>query len=277
MATRQVCISSRIQPVNNVINRNQISVNLTQPIVCPRGYDIYCTLVDSQIPNSYNAVDENNNVITLTARYGTLSTQITTTIPVGNYTAATLVTAWGAARGRLINFTLGGAACTSNISLTASNSFFTLKVNSVTGVPSGAGASPSWSFDINNNVLGFVNQSFTTTATKAYCAPNFSPRYYIIASSLNTFNQFPAAGLEVPVRILGRVPCTAASGYIETYTNPGLSPLKLADRVISNFDITLLNDLAKPINLLGYDWSCALQFEFIAKIELRGDYWNDEE
>ena len=276
MATRQVCISSRIQPVSNVISKNQIYVNLCQPIVAPRGYDIYCSLVDAQIPNVMNNVNDNNATITFTAKYGTLRATVSLTLTQGNYTPATLVTLWGAA-GRVLNFTLNGTACSANILLTQVNGIFTLKINGApTGLPTGAGPTPSWSFDITNSLLGFVEQTFTTAGTRAACAPNLSPRYYLIASTLNTLNQFPAAGLDMPVKFIGRVPFTAAYSYTEVYTNPGLSPLKLADRVISNFTLMLLDDMARPVDLLGNDWACSLQFEFLPKIELRGDYWEGD-
>lgn len=241
-------------------------MSLPTPIECPKSCDIYCTVVDAQIPNSYYTVDDRNNTITFTMKYGTLSTNVSYIVPPGNYTAATLATVFSNAR--VLNFTLGGAACSASLALAATTtSFLTLKVNSVTRTPAGAGASPSWSAIITNALLGFYSQSIAIGATVTGVAfPGLTNRFYLIGSTLNSLNQLPAQGFEAPVKVLCKVPLTASAGYTEQFLNPCAGSIKIANRVISEFDIFVLDDLGKNINFLGFDWSATLQFEYLPKI-----------
>ena len=272
--SRQVIVNSRLCPVVNTTYRNRCTVSLSTPILCPKSCDAYATVIDAQIPNTYNQVDTRNSAVSLTFRYGTLSVSQTYNFPTGNYTTSTLASTWGS-NGKIFNFTLGGAACSANVALTVSGSQMSMKINSTTGTPTGAGASPSWSVQVTSPLLGFSTQSFTTTATVGATLPQLSMRYYLIGSSLNTFNQLPVSGYEAPVKVLCKIPLTAAPGYTEQFVNPCASPLKVANRVISEFQIAVLDEFGNDLNLLYNDWSCCVQIEFLPKITDGPDYWEE--
>ena len=59
--SRQIIVSSRMCPVANTVFRNRVTVNLPTPIECPKSCDMYASVVDAQIPNTYNTVDDRNS------------------------------------------------------------------------------------------------------------------------------------------------------------------------------------------------------------------------
>jgi hypothetical protein len=79
-------------------------------------------------------------------------------------------------------------------------------------------------------------------------------------------SQIPTAGYLVPQNPICKIPYTAAPGYTELYINPCPTPLKLADRIVTSFDLAILDDLGNEMSFNYFDWACTLQFEFIPKI-----------
>jgi hypothetical protein len=240
---------------------------------------MYASVVDAQIPNNYLNVDERNNTVMVTFRFGTLSSLQVYRFPPNTYTTASLIANWGGAptaTGKTFNFTLGGAACSANVVFATSESVLTARLNTIpTGTPAGAGPGASWTAVLHSPLLGFYDRAFQTTAVPG-SIPALSLRHYIIASTLNTFNQLPTAGYEAPVKVLCKVPCTAPPNFTEQFLNPGASPLKIANRVISDFEIAVLDDFGKDINLRSADWSCTVQIEFLPRITDGPNYWVEE-
>lgn len=266
-------------PVANPVFRNRVTVNLPTPIECPKSCDMYASVVDAQIPNTYNTVDDRNSAVTFTFRFGTLSSQQAYSFPSNNYTTATLASTFGATKG--FTFSLGGAACSMTVGLSIFNAVgapataavFRVALTAATGTPAGAGPGAVWSGVVHSPLLGFYDQGFQTTPVSG-SVPALSLRHYIIASTLSTFNQLPTtAGYEAPVKVLCKVPCTAAPNFTEQFLNPGASPLKIANRVVESFEIAVLDDFAKDINLRSADWSCTVQIEFLPRILDGPNYW----
>lgn len=280
--SRQIIVNSRV--LGSFTNR--CSVILPTPLECPKSCDIYATLVDAQIPNTYLNVDARNNTVALTFRYGTLRFDTSYTFPTTgvNYVMSTLASNWNgpapalpALPGRRFNFTLGGVACSVVVALTVVGQVFNVRFLSTTGVPTGAGPSATWSGIINSTTLGFYNTVFTTAVGPNGVVPALSVRNYLITSTLNTFNQMPIAGYEAPLKILCKVPSTTTFGFIDNFTNPGTSPLKLADRFISGFEIALLDEFGRNLDLRGDSWGCTIQLEYLPRIIDGPDYFEDQE
>lgn len=97
--------------------------------------------------------------------------------------------------------------------------------------------------------------------------------YYLICTTLGSMSQLPTkSGYEVPVKVLCAVPNTVSTG-IEHYTNPSQSSLKLTNRIVSEFEVAILDELGKDVNFSGGDWALTIQFEFKDKIKLEGDFF----
>lgn len=271
MSARQVLINSRLCSVSNVQSRNRLSVILGSPIVAPRGYDVGLTVVDAQIPATWYNVNANNRGIPFAVKYGSYpGIIVTVNLNIGAYTIDTLITQWTNSTTpglRNIAFTLNNVACTLAVTLTKTSINLINIAYAFTTTLTGG----TWSFvaPFNSPLLGFNNVTLTNGTTGSAvgnAVPNLYIRYYTLTSSLYTYSQIPTSSYVAPRNPICKIPCTASPGYTELFINPCPTPLKLADKIITNFDIALLDDLGNDVSFNYYDWSCTLQFEFVPKL-----------
>ena len=278
MSARQVIINSRLCSVSNVQSRNRLSVSLATPIVAPRDHDIGLTVVDCQIPSTWYNVNASNNVISFLVKYGSFSTIVNLQIATGSYTIDSLITAWTNTTTpglRNIPFTLNSVACTLGVTLKKTTINLITLLYTFTTTLTGS----TWSFTapFNSPLLGFNNVVIPNGATGSVvgnAVPNLYIRYYTLVSTLYTYSQIPTSGYTVPKTPICKIPFTASPGYTELFINPCPTPLKLADRIITNFDIAVLDDIGNDMNFNYYDWSCTLQLEFIPKLMIN---YNEED
>ena len=269
MSARQVLINSRLCSVSNVQARNRLTVQLAQPIVAPRDHDIGLTVVDAQIPSTWYNVNASNNKVSFAIKYGTYP-GITATVNLnqGAYTIDSLIATWGTNGVRTLSgFSINNVPCTLVITLTKTSINLINMTWSFTGALTGG----AWSFTapFNCPLFGFntvVLANGTTGSAVGNAVPNLYIRYYTLVSTLYTYSQIPTSGYIVPKSPICKIPYTAAVGYTELFINPCPTPLKLADRVITGFDVAVLDDLGNDLSFNYYDWSCTLQFEFIPKL-----------
>ena len=102
--SRQVYLTSRTaNTITDSTKMSQMTFCLTEPIKAPDGYDLFCSLVDAQIPNTIQTVDANTTFVltfynsflgytfveTLTTSPTIVGTSTNTVVQTGNYSGTT--------------------------------------------------------------------------------------------------------------------------------------------------------------------------------------------
>ena len=102
--SRQVYLTSRTaNTITDSTKMSQMTFCLTEPIKAPDGYDLFCSLVDAQIPNTIQTVDANTTFVlsfynsslgytmveTLTTSPTVLGTSTNSIVQTGNYSGTT--------------------------------------------------------------------------------------------------------------------------------------------------------------------------------------------
>ena len=102
--SRQVYLTSRTaNTITDSTKMSQMTFCLTEPIKAPDGYDLYCSLVDAQIPNTIQTVDANTTFVlnfysaslgytfteTITTSPTIAGTSTNTVVQTGNYSGTT--------------------------------------------------------------------------------------------------------------------------------------------------------------------------------------------
>lgn len=93
--SRQVYLTSRTaNTITDSTKMSQMTFCLTEPIKAPDGYDLYCSLVDAQIPNTIQTVDANTTFVfsfySSTLGY-TFNTTVTTSPTIAGTTTNSVV------------------------------------------------------------------------------------------------------------------------------------------------------------------------------------------
>lgn len=203
---------------------------------------------------------------TITARAQLLLNIKIPTLPDGNYTSLQLVTG---INGKQLAFNDGFTNGTVTLGLSLTNSAttiprFQLNLTAVAGT--NTGVLGDWSIpNFTNATLGFVAQTIGSTAVTGAVIPYLQPSYYIVHSSLMTGAQVP--GLSNKVVPLGKIPIRTVFGYVDKHFETTPFFLRLKERAIQSFDISLLDEYARPVSLQGADWSLTLTIEFHKKKE----------
>ena len=258
MSSCLILVNSRGGTVQNTTYRNRITINLFEPIRVPDGFDAFISVSDAQIPNSYYNINDYNKTLTFNIVQGVITSTVSVTLPIGNYSIAQLVSALN---GRVLPSTVGLATNTV-LTLTCASTTttgYTAQTNFNIGFTSSPGVAANYTITgFTSPVLGFNNQTIVNTGTIGALSPVLLPKYYIIASTLISASQAP--GLVNKVLPIGKVPATVAYGYYESFRQMIDFDQKIGDRFITQFDVFVLDDNGNDISFNGTDWSCTLQF-----------------
>lgn len=199
---------------------------------------------------------------TITARAQVLLNVLIPSLTDGNYSAAQLVTN---INGKVLTFNDGitNATVTLGLSLTSGQVTPRFQLN-ITAVS--VGSIGDWNIlNFTNQTLGFVSQTIGSVATQGAVIPYLQPNYYIVNSSLMTGAQAPGLGNKVVP--LGKIPIRTVFGYVDKHFETTPFFLRLKEREIQSFNLSLLDEYARPVSFQGADWSITLTLEFHKKKE----------
>jgi hypothetical protein len=192
------------------------------------------------IPLAIYTVNVYNNILQ------TSSPATTTTIPVGNYTATTLTTYLNTQTGTTgITWVLNNTTNCYAITF-AGTKAFTGSASAVLGYTSSATPISS------GNLPKTINLAYTTGVQ-------------IRLDNIQTDNRDSQTGTS---SILVRVPITVAPFKVLQYFNSSPFYTTIANRYISSFKVSLLDDDYRLLDLVGNpQWNMTLRVDFADKVE----------
>ena len=262
--SRQVYINSANQQSTDPIRNTSIQVNLDKPIDTDK-YDVFCSLIDSQIPNVIYTCDGTTSInFTITTTAGGQTANISKLIPAGNYSAnqadlATIMTT--AVTLNAVPFTVVFSYQVGTFNVLPR---FTVHVTG-TGV-----VANQFSITINSQLLGMnfnnvplpINNPTATSTGQAL--PRLRPNYLLLNSSFSTNNQAP--GSRGQCGIISKIPLQANTNAMNHYFNQFTARTKIGSSgAIQSFNVSLLDDFGLPPLFYNAHWSVTLQFDLQKK------------
>ena len=283
--SRQLYLNSRNASVTtDTTKMSQMTFSLNEPIICPRGYELYGAVVSMEVPNTLFTVDTSTvftfNFVksgtTYPLTFTTASSVLTApapantnlVIPTGNYSGSTApaTLATYLSKTAIAIPGAGGDTATFTTTFNTNQSRFIItfytSANSYTLNISTSGTANSGAL-----VLGFTNNtSFgpagNTSGTATVCysntLPRFFPNYLLIGTNLNTYNQ--AVG-QSKISSLAKIVIDQPYNTYIYYRNWFLYSTRLTNREIGSIEVTLYDEYGNIVNMNGANWSVTIQID----------------
>ena len=231
--------------------KSAVAFNFAERVRVPSVYAAYISIVDFKFPVSFYNVNANNNTLVL----GLNGTQVTYSVPVGNYDACALAAA--------IRVAYGGVHVCAEYDPYA-NKMRLMGTQAFTLYPTGT----------LNKTIGFASGLVSSvlyggTAPPAssyldgiYAVDLSGTRTISVHSSFRTPNMDTVSLTNTTV--LGKFPVEAEFGAMQVYKN--LSGFRSKTNDLDNlnsFDIQICDDWNNRIDFRNADWSMTLQVDFV--------------
>lgn len=199
------------------------------------------TLQSAQIPYSFYVINYTNNIFKYQLGSGTI---FTSTIPVGNYTGNSLITALKAA-------------------LTANGITLTISLSSINGLLTFSHSTTNFTFyDVANSILstlGFASNTNYTSASLTLTCPYplnlLGIKVLQVRSSiLNMLNYSSVSG--GITTLLGTIPVNSTPFGMIEYTDKGQNKVSFSNTSLDEIDVEILDgETGNFINFNNQDWT----------------------
>lgn len=283
--SRQLYLNSRnASYIVDSTKMSRMTFSLNEPLVCPKNYELYASIVSCEIPNTLFTVETSSTFVFNFFKSGTVANGIMTGGTLAGtitFTAAPAVATVPAPANTNLVIPIGnysGSTAPATLATYLSKTTYTFDATTITFVTSYSTATSrfqiAWSsaanvygLQITNAILGFSSTSVlcpTGTGTTlntpqvATTVPRLFPNYLLIATNLNTYNQ--AVG-QSKISALGKIVIDVPFNSWIYFRNWFLYSTRITNREIGNIELSLYDEFGNEANLNGANFSITLQID----------------
>ena len=249
-SSRQIYLTSADADIKVGDRTSDVIFYFNDIIQVPNGINIHISVVNSQIPVAFYAIDTGRNTLDFTKTIGGVETSATITITTGNYNIS-----------ELLAF-LNSQAFFSDDNTVAS---YNVETNTVTITL--ASSSNTIVLKPTSTALQFIG--FTSTTHTSSSGVLNGDRMVNVGgvNAINIASNFSTRNLDSRhsgfSNIIARVPVDRNFNNIIFYEPNTKFSSQIIEKEINYIRLTLEDDVAlNPINLHGVDWSITLQIDF---------------
>jgi len=236
----------------------------------------YVRIGSAELPYTYQLINSSNNVISFTYVRNVTTSTLTITIPAGNYTINTLITAitdqltplmiagitWNITYNRNTGFVTFGFSPPDNI-----NTVLTFQsINQVMARCLGFNSIPIGSFGLNSSVLLTINSTQNVNMSQINSL-------YIRSENIKQQQNYESLVVKSDISdILAKIQITVLpQNFIMWYNDIDLR-VKVANKFFDTINLYVSTNLDyDDLTFNGLDWSCRITIEEVEEVKYAGD------